>query len=110
MAQAAELGKRPPEPPHRCTARNGSGNVWRELLRIVHPDIYGDVGLFVWCAALHEGGCSFGHSLIGCTGDSTASEGSLVDVADTVDAERERLISKRAQSLLTEGAACRTFT
>jgi hypothetical protein len=57
VAQAAELGKRPPEPPHRCTARNGSGNVWRELLRIVHPDIYGDVGLFVWCTALHEGGC-----------------------------------------------------
>ena len=78
MAQAAELRKRPPEPPHSCTARNGSGNVWRELLRIVHPDIYSDVGLFVWCTALHEGGCSFGHSLTSNTTDSKASEGSRV--------------------------------
>jgi hypothetical protein len=78
VAQAAELRKRPPEPPHSCTARNGSGNVWRELLRIVHPDIYSDVGLFVWCTALHEGGCSFGHSLTSNTTDSKTSEGSRV--------------------------------
>jgi hypothetical protein len=28
--------------------------MWRRLLRIVHPDIHGDVGLFIWCPALHE--------------------------------------------------------
>jgi hypothetical protein len=27
----------------------------------------------------YQGGCSFGHSLTGCTVDSTTSEGSLVD-------------------------------
>jgi hypothetical protein len=41
------------------------------------------------------GGCSFGRSL---TGDSKANEGGLVDVAraDSVDAELDRLIAKRA--------------
>jgi hypothetical protein len=47
----------------------------------------------------HEGGCSFGHNLIRCTKASESeAEGSLVNVAraDTVDAELDRLISKRA--------------
>jgi hypothetical protein len=48
---------------------------------------------------LHEEGCSFGHNLTRCTKASESeAERSLVDVAraDTIDAELDRLISKRA--------------
>jgi hypothetical protein len=48
---------------------------------------------------LHEGGCSFGHDLTRCTKASESeAERSLVDVAraDTIDAEVDRLICKRA--------------
>ena len=47
----------------------------------------------------HEGGYSFGHDLTRCTNASEReAEGSLVDLAsaDAVDAELDRLISKRA--------------
>jgi hypothetical protein len=48
---------------------------------------------------LHEGGCSFGHDLTRYRKASESeTEGSLVDVAraDTIDAELDRLICKRA--------------
>jgi hypothetical protein len=46
------------------------------------------------------GGCSFGYSLIGCTVDSTASEGSLVDAAehaDMVEKQLDAMIQRRVR-------------
>jgi hypothetical protein len=48
----------------------------------------------------YQGGCSFGHSLIECTGDSTASEGSLVDAvehAEMVEKQLDAMIQRRAR-------------
>jgi hypothetical protein len=40
--------------PRTATPPLQDRSMWRKLLRTVHPDTYGAVGLFVWCPALYE--------------------------------------------------------
>src|SRR5215204_1076037 len=40
--------------PRTLTPAPTDRGMWRRLLRVVHPDTYGDEDLFVWCRHLQE--------------------------------------------------------
>src|SRR5215218_622850 len=87
-----------PRPEHQGPPQGGTGSSWRRPPRCPGGP-RGACGCRRYERLPGSRGCSFGHNL---SGDSKAKEGSLVDVAraDTVDAELDRLISKRASQVL----------